>query len=314
MISPGVSWAVMLLGFGALFFGASMLVDGAARLADKFGIPRATVGLTIVAFGTSAPELIVNVLSAVRGELGFALSNVAGSNLANLCLGFGLSAVLAAVAFPAKTFRIDLAFAAAAPLVILGGMAATGLRQVPFMTVALLSIGLIAYIRQIAGRMRDDDLPQGEGSALKATALFLFGGALLYAGGEFTLRSALVMAKAMGIPETVVGLTLVAVGTSIPDISATVIAFRKGEHELAIGNILGSNVSNVLVVLNATMLTAWGPLQADPWLALDFSVVVGISVVTAAVVMSRNALPKAFGWLLVLGYAGYLTTRALLSI
>ena len=220
-----IEFSLILLGCFLLAFGAEWLVSAAALIAERFRIPKAVAGLTVVALGTSAPELIVNVLSAARGDTDFAMSNVAGSNLANLCLGFGLCAVIGTLPVSLKTFRSDLFWLVLTPGVIVAALL-TAPKHVVALPVAgalsvILAIYFVSVVRRSRGAIEGEPREQPIGRAL----LMLAGGALLlYFGAELVLQMSSKVAETLGISSAIIGLTIVAAGTSIPDIAASVVA------------------------------------------------------------------------------------------
>ncbi len=311
-----LSLFVMCIGFIALYFGAEWLVEGAVTMATHLRISKMVAGLILVAFGTSAPELFVNGIAAVRSESGasFALSNISGSNLANLLLGFGLCAVLSQTVIAGKKFHIDLIALCLAPLVLFLLMASNG-NSLPIWGGAILVLGFIYYILQNKKRLYDEDevdieidksLPQG-------LFWFLLGIGLLYVGGDITVRQAVSIGQMLNISDAILGLTVVALGTSIPDITASVIAAKAGENEIAVGNLLGSNVFNILFVIPATQLIsllANRPiLQADQAVLTSFIVVTIVSCSFFIWVHWRDKLTKSVGTVMLAAYFFYMVYR-----
>ncbi len=308
-----VSIALLLLGFLFLFLGAEWLIRGAAELAARMRLSKSFVGLTLVAFGTSAPEMVVNIIAAENPQL--ALSNVAGSNLANLCFGFGLASLFGAVIVERRRFGVDLAVMFVAPSIILvsflvGSMAQP---QVAYETVWVLLSCLGVYIVLLARRrgeeVEDASSEQSTTGHMRQVAEVATGGILLYSGGELVYQNAVHVATTWGVPEQIIGLTIVACGTSIPDITATVVAARRGEWELAAGNIIGSNISNILVVLTATTLVSGQSLIGSAELVIDYAAVVLISLAFAGVALTKQRLSSAFGMLAILAMISYYSIR-----
>jgi cation:H+ antiporter len=302
-----------LLGAALLVLGAEWLVRGASLIARRFNIPAHVIGLTLVALGTSAPELFVNVLAAWNGKTDFALANVSGSNLANLCVGFGLCALLAKAHIRRRDFSSDTVLLCVTPLLVLGMMYAQADRSLPWLAVVPLTAILAYYLRTLKGRTSDDELSE---SALTTgigwgIGQFVAGVASLYFGGEIVLKSAMAVAQELHVGADVIALTIVAFGTSIPDITASVVAARRGEHGIAAGNILGSNISNVALVLNASLLANAGPLKSSGPVRMDYLVVVLVSLLVCGLVYRLDCVPKKCGWFLIFVYVGYLTLRLL---
>lgn len=328
-------WSIvsLLVGGGLLIWGAERLVDGATILADVFSLPKAIVGLTLVALGTSAPELFVNVYAAARGNSGFALANVSGSNLANLCIGLGICAILGGISIRRADFGRDLVVFSIAPVIVLIVLAVTQ-REVLSIWASVPLTALMAYYGWSLYRRRNssdeetssnasaNDLADVDSSrtAGRGVVFFLIGVVALYAGGRFTVVAAEQMADYWKISRDIIGLTIVALLTSIPDIAATWVAARRGENGIAVGNIVGSNISNIILVLNATVLTAgiFGGHQVESIteatstaraLQLDYLIVTLLSMMALALVLYRERLGRVVGVFLVVSYLVYLTYR-----
>lgn len=307
---------LMLVGFLALYYGAEWLVEGAVSLANHLNISKVVAGVILVAFGTSAPELFVNSIAAVRGEAGFALSNISGSNLANLLIGFGLCAILTSVLVNVKAFQLDLIFFSVAPIIIFVTMfllppLESGERQLPLWSVLTLFAAFAVYLYQTYGRMMEseDEEEDGDLPILTSVGYFVLGIVLLYVGGEMTVRQATGIATALGVPDAILGLTIVALGTSIPDITASVVAARQNETAIAVGNLLGSNIFNVLFVIPMTLLFSWGPLSAENSVMYGYGVVVLASLGFFALVRVRPNLSRPAGIVLITSYLLYIVYR-----
>lgn len=304
----------MLLGFVALYYGAEWLVEGAVSIAAQLNISKVVAGVILVAFGTSAPELFVNCIAAVRGEASFALSNISGSNLANLMIGFGACAVLTQLATQSHKFRTELITFILAPLALFVIMFAMG-ATVPAWALLILFVGFGYYIYLTSARMHNDEENGDEATLPLARAIlwFLLGVGLLYIGGDVTVRQAIAIGEALNISETILGLTVVALGTSIPDITASIVAAREGENEIAVGNLLGSNIFNVLFVIPMTLLVSF--LTGKPGLVADMDVVWSYGVVVLFslgffVWTSRNdRLTKPVGYAMMGAYFAYMIFR-----
>ena len=312
-----LAFSLLLTGFVALYYGAEWLVEGAVALATHFNISRVVAGVVLVAFGTSAPELFVNSIAAVRGETGFALSNVSGSNLANLLVGFGLCAIFVQLPVSIKQFRIDLLFFALAPLGIFLIMLSTD-SAVPIWALGPLLLAFAAYMYISYSRMHDvDGHEEDEDEMTVAAALvrFLIGIGLLYFGGEMTVRQALTIGRVLNMSEAILGLTVVALGTSIPDITASVVAARAGESEIAAGNLIGSNVFNILFVIPITLMFAYlsgtSALVADQQVALTYGFVTMISFLFFLFVSRSSRLSRLTGYGMVVLYIIYMLFRVL---
>ena len=305
----------MLLGFAALYFGAEWLVEGAVSIAKHLRISKVVAGVILVAFGTSAPELFVNVIATVRAEESFALSNISGSNLANLLIGFGLCAILTQIPVRTAQFRIDLITFTVAPLVVFALMYVMDAR-LPTWALLVLYAGFAFYLLQIRSRLRDE-AEEDDGIVVlplsRGVLWFLGGCGLLYIGGQTTVQQAVSIGGFFQISEAILGLTVVALGTSIPDITASVVAARAGENEIAVGNLLGSNVFNVLFVIPTTLLfsTLVGGsfLDASDGVLMSYLVVTVVSALFFLWVTRRPILIKPLGYGMILFYFGYMLFR-----
>ncbi len=283
--------AKFLLGVVLLGQGADWLVRGATIVAERLRVPKSVAGLTLVAIGTSAPELVVNVLAALTGNTDFALPNISGSNLANLCIGFGLCGVLGGLAISKREFGVDAIFA----LVVVGLVWlltwTTRLHALPLLAIVPLTMALLWYVRLLSRREgmgvdRITDLTEPFSTGL---GLFVAGAVGLYVGGELVLRAGVTTAEAFHISRDVIGLTVIAIGTSVPDITATVVAALRGENSIAVGNILGSNISNVVLVLNATLLASQNGIETTPAVRFDYVIVALMTAVTCGLIFAANA-------------------------
>ncbi|NIP84560.1 MAG: hypothetical protein GTO03_02990, partial [Planctomycetales bacterium] len=283
----------------------------------------------LVAFGTSAPEMFVNLLAGYHGETGFALSNVSGSNLTNICVGFGLCGLLGGVAIKWSTFRTD-----GAVLVLSAGMITAILLlhgsppHVPFWATAPLLGFLLIYLISLLRRgVIGPEQPAGPDTSAAAmlgyVALLLAGTVALYGGGQLVLDSAVAVAQQFHVDPALIGLTIVAAGTSVPDTVASLIAARRGEHEIAVGNLLGSNISNVLVVLSGTLLAsrlggkpADGPgvLMASPDILLDYVMVCGVSLAFVVLAVTSQHVRRPAGLAMLVFYGAYMSYRVILEL
>jgi cation:H+ antiporter len=317
-------WNICLLlaGCGLLLAGAHWLVKGAAEIAVALKIPKAIVGLSLVAFGTSAPELIINLIAAYQGETRFALANVSGSNLTNLLVGFGLCGILGGITIAWRTFSFDLWALVLSAMIPLGILLAHG--HLPLWSVFLLGAGVIAYVLTIGHRFKNqtpDPIEQNHPHLAWSSLLFLLGAVFLYGGGHLVLEGAIAIAEKLQIDSALVGLTIVAAGTSIPDAIASIIAARRGEHEIAVGNLLGSNIANILVVLSGTLLAAWAgssagtvQLSADWTTKLDYAAVLVASIGFFGFSVYRGRIGRRSGSLMIVCFCLYMGFRIYLTL
>lgn len=304
---------LLLLGCVLLAVGGDLLVRGATRLASAAGVSSMVVGLTVVAFGTSMPEFVTSVLARVAGSPDIAVSNVVGSNVANLLLVLPLGALIHPLPLRSVTLRKDLP-------ILLG---VTGLfalvvyvSEPGFAAGAIFLLLLVGFTvfqvwtarREFASVRREYDAaapPDPSAPAWQSVALVLVGLLLLVAGGKALVDGAVGIARAVGMTERVIGLTIVAVGTSAPEIATTVIAVRRGEADVAIGNAIGSNVFNILGVAGTVFLL--GPVPASEGLLwLDLPILLIATIASGAVWWRHSTLGRSEAALLLFGYALYL--------
>lgn len=254
---------ILLGGFVLLIFGANMLVDSASALAHRLKVPNIVIGLTIVAFGTSSPELAVNLMAAFQQNAGLVLGNVVGSNILNILLILGVSALIAPLAVKSNTTWIEIPLAFLAALLVLVAAADSFLDRAP-QNVITRSEGVVmifffiiflVYTFQLIHRSQEEEpLEVKDYSTSKAILFIVLGLALLVLGGRFIVQGATAIAQNMGISERVIGLTVVSIGTSLPELATSIIAARKKNTDMAIGNIVGSNIFNVFFILGASAI------------------------------------------------------------
>lgn len=313
------------LGIAVLVGGGAMLVHGASELATRFGVSPLIVGLTIVAFGTSAPELVVNVLGAMRGETELAFGNIVGSNITNLSLVLGVSALFAPLAIQGGLVRREL------PLLLMATtmmtvMALDGLLEgdapsigVSDSIVLMLLFGMFIYITilDVVRTAPSDQLllniagtPRVNVEHQTTTSwLLLVGGAtLLFLGGEITVRSATSMAMDFNVSPTIIGLFVVAIGTSMPELVTSAVAAYKNESDLAVGNVIGSCIFNSLLVLPLTGLIR--PIAVPNGGVGDLVVSWGFAAILVPIFFIGNArLGRVVGAMLLVAYAVYAAFR-----
>ncbi len=310
---------VLLLtaGFTALIKGAGLFVDGSAALAKNFRVPGLIIGLTIVAVGTSAPELAVSITAAVQGANEIALSNVVGSNIFNLLCVLGLCAVIHPVSAETKVLKRDfpisilstiLVFAAAgAGSVFSGRLWKTGMDanagsvgQITGILLVVLLLGYIVYLVMDAKKHPEAESPSGKQPLWKCMLLMASGLILIIAGGQIVVYSAKEIARFLGMTETLIGLTIVAVGTSLPELVTSVIAARKGETGLAVGNVIGSNIFNLLFILGISAIIH--PVAVNAASVYDIGILIFVSLLTYVFLLSARTLKRTEGMLLLMLY------------
>lgn len=287
----------------ALIKGAVWLVVGSSSLALRAGMSPLAVGLTVVAFGTSAPEFIVSLVAVLAGKVDVAVGNVLGSNISNILLILGLSAVIRPLPVTAGALKVDLPFGLAlAGLVALCGWDGALRRGEALLLLAVFAAFMVSVARR---RERGEEETPSRVLTLPRSLLWVAGGVVtLVVGAELLVRGAVFLAKAMGASEALVGLTLVAVGTSLPELATSVVAARRNETDIAVGNVLGSNVFNIGWVLGAAYALAPGPISLF-MARQDALVAAAATVVLGAALAWRRRVDLWGGLLFLLMYAGY---------
>lgn len=302
---------LIAIGLVMLFVGGDALVRGASVLAAHLGVSTLTIGLTVVAFGTSAPELVVSVDAVLSGANDIAISNVVGSNIANIALILGIAAIVCPLTVEAKLIRFDapvmLAAAIALLLLLVDGTASR-------LEGALLLVGLVAYTaftfweaRRETNLVRNEfasAAPTMPDSVLLGTGLVALGLALLVGGGHLLVVSAVDIARYLGVPQATIGLTVVAIGTSLPEFATSVVAAARGRGDVAVGNIVGSNIFNVLGILGITAVIR--PLQIGTITWIDLFLMTGLAVVTMLLLLLRGRLARIEGSLLLSTFVIYM--------
>ena len=310
---------LFIAGLVILIFGAELLVRGASRLAAAFGVSPLVIGLTIVAIGTASPEVAVSLQAALNGQGDLTLGNVLGSNIFNILFILGVTAILAPIVIAEQLIRKDAPIMLAISLLTFG-LAFDG--GIGFVDGAILILLLVLYtvfaLRQSRSESREVQNEYAEEFAGKQShtakntlmnILFILAGlGLLVLGSNWLVDSAVVIAKALGVSELVIGLTIVAVGTSLPEVATSIIAALKGESDIAVGNAVGSNIFNLLGVLGIGALLAPGGISvAGQVLRLDFPVMVFVALVCLPVFYIDSRISRMEGGLLLGYYVLYIT-------
>lgn len=256
-------WLAILLliaGFALLIWGADFFVDGASKVADRMKIPQIVIGLTIVAFGTSAPEAAVSISAGLKGSADLAVSNVVGSNILNIGIILGISALITPLAVQKGTRKYEMPYVMITTiLLMLLGMFDGKLGWVDGIILWVGMIIFLVYLLNVAKKGKNDVQEEADSDKKKAPIIWLIakiiiGGAAIVLGSDFAVDGATAIATSMGWSERLIGLTIVALGTSLPELVTSVIAAIKKNADIAIGNIVGSNIFNILFVLGTTAL------------------------------------------------------------
>lgn len=295
---------LLVVGFAMLVKGADWFVDGAAGIATKFGIPQLVVGLTIVAMGTSAPEAAVSITAALKGTAGIAVGNVVGSNILNILIILGLTGVITSVAIQKSTLVYEIPFMLfISVLLIVFGMNGNSINFFEGIIFWVLFIVYLTYLFVLARKGNTEEEKEEEKSIPRLLLSAIIGGVIVVWGSDITVDSATAIAKAVGLSEQFIGLTIVALGTSLPELVTSVTAARKGNADIAIGNIVGSNIFNILFVLGTSALII--PITFASSFVIDASIAVAAGVLLWISVFKKKLLTRPWGIVMLMAYAAY---------
>lgn len=294
---------LLAIGFVMLVKGADWFVSGASSIAAKFKIPQLVIGLTIVAMGTSAPEAAVSITAALRGSADITIGNIVGSNILNVLVILGLSSIIVPIAIAKSTVKIEIPFLIGTTVVLL----LLGLDGIISLVDGLILIALFVIYLLYLLRMAKNNPEETEESkplklwqALLATAVGL---ALIVLGSDFAVNAASEIARMLGLSERFIGLTIVALGTSLPELFTSVTAARKGNADIAVGNIVGSNIFNILFVVGLSSMVTPVPFASN--FVVDMLIAVAAVAALLAFTFKNRKLVRWHGIALILGYVAY---------
>lgn len=295
---------LLALGFLMLIKGADWFVGGASGIARRFGIPQLVIGLTIVAMGTSAPEAAVSITAALRGNASITIGNVVGSNILNILIILGLSSVIVPLAVARSTIRVEIPFMTAITVLLLGlGLDGT----ISLADGVVLSAAFVIYLVDLFVMARKNPEPGPETDTLltlrKALIGLLIGLAFIIWGSDVTVDAATEIARFLGMSDRFIGLTIVALGTSLPELFTSVTAARRGNADIAIGNIVGSNIFNILFVVGLSALIVPIPFAAA--FRFDVLTAAGAGVLLFLCCVRNRRLGRKAGVLLLTAYILY---------
>ena len=296
----------LAVGFVLLVKGADWFVEGASGIADKFGIPQLVIGLTIVAMGTSAPETAVSITAALKGTADIAVGNVVGSNIINILIILGVSSVITSIAVAKTTVRYEIPIMLAMTVLLLVFGANGGTICLWEGVVLLLCfVGYLGYMFLMVkkGLMQSEEIEDTKRPLWLMLLMAVVGLGLIIWGSDVTVDAATSLAKIFGLSEKFIGLTVVALGTSLPELFTSVIAAKKGKADIAIGNIVGSNIFNILFVIGTSALII--PVTFEMSFVVDCLVAVGAGVVLWLCVCRKKKLKRLDGIIMLACYAAY---------
>ena len=303
-----LTYIMLAGGLLGLFLGGDWLVRGASQIAARFNVPPLIIGLTIVGFGTSTPELLVSLQAAFDGLPGISIGNVVGSNTANILLILGVAGIIAPPIADFMNMRRDL-FGMLGAALVMPVIIASG--YVGRIEGAALITGLIIYLGLSFRAMRNDPteaLPS-DVNLLHAAGFTIAGLIAVMVGAKYLVESATIIARHLGVSEAMIGLSIVAIGTSLPELATTVAAAIKGEREIALGNIIGSNIFNILAILGLTGLII--PIPVDTrFMSFDVPVMICATLLILGLIYVRGEISRIAGGLMILAYIGYIAIGA----
>lgn len=300
---------LIIVGFALLIVGADFLVDGASGIAKKFHIPEIIIGLTIVSIGTSMPELFVSITSAIDGYSDMALGNVIGSNLCNLLLILGLSSLIKPVDFQEETRKYEITMCLLFTIILMiFSNTSGGISRIEAVILLVLFGLFIAYTIYMGKKKSKEDskVVEENNKTIKNIILIILGIIGLKFGGDFVVNNAVNIAQMFNISEKVISLTILAIGTSLPELVTSVTAAIKGNSDIAIGNIIGSNIFNILLILGVSSVIK--PITFNSSYNMDLSILCISMVILALfpIIPPKNKMSRANGLIYVLMYGAYI--------
>ena len=306
----------LVVGLALLVKGADWLVDGASKLAKRLGVTDLVIGLTIVAFGTSMPEFVVNMVSVADGATDLAITNILGSNIINTLVILGCSALVCPLVAQRSTVRLDIPLNIVAGVLVLvfvfisSPMEPKGLSRVEGLALLVVFAAFLVYTFYTAKADATTTTESTPFPLWKCVVLILAGLVGLVVGGEMIVKSAVAIARYCGVAEAVIGLTIVALGTSLPELATSVVAAFKHNNDIAIGNVVGSNIFNVFFILGTSAIIKHLPVY--PGIEIDAALVAVSALAVWLLLCNKNrSINRWGGALLLVLYAGYLTYRLL---
>lgn len=306
MVNMLIQFLLLIAGFFMLVKGADWFVDGASGIAEKFGIPHLVIGLTIVAMGTSMPEAAVSIAAALKGSAEITIGNVLGSNILNVLIILGITAVFTKVPVAESTIKVEAPFMIIITLVMMFlGMSRNQIGFFEGLVLWALFLLYMGYLFKMAMQniQIQEEEPEEEEPLWRLLVGVVFGVGLIIIGSDVSVDAATAIARMMGLSERIIGLTIVALGTSLPELVTSVSAARKGKADIAIGNIVGSNVFNILFVVGTASLIT--PVAFASGFIVDAIISALCGVMLVAFVWKKQELNRTAGAVMILAYILY---------
>jgi len=302
---------LVVIGFVCLIFGANWLVDGATALAKKYKVSDLAIGLTIVAFGTSAPELVVNIIGSLNGYSDIVLGNIVGSNNFNLFIILGISGLILPITIQTSTAWKEIPISLFATIILLLLINDFKFSEPSYLSRVdslIMLVMFVMFLYYVFRQMKQDSNIQADfvqKSTLKIWSLILIGLSGLVIGGQFVVVNSVEIANSLGVSEKIIGLTIVAAGTSLPELVTSIVAATKKNSDIAIGNVIGSNVFNILLILSISGMVM--PIEYNPKFNLDFYILIGgtIFLLTSMLTGQRKRLDRWEAAILLVFYLFY---------
>jgi len=300
------------IGFAMLMLGAQWLVDGSSAIARKYHIPEIIIGLTIVSIGTSMPELMVSLTSALEGHSDISIGNVIGSNLCNLLLILGLTSLIAPLKFQKNTKKYEIPIMVDATiLVFILANVGKSISRFDGLIISIVFIMFILYTIFSAKKSMNNDIKQDtkkdkKQNAFMAILKIVLGIVLLKIGGDVSVDNAIIVARELGVTEKVIGLTIIAIGTSLPELITSVVAAHKGDIDIAIGNIVGSNIFNVLLILGVSSMISPITYSLSYNFEFIYVIIASILLYMFAATGKKYTMTKLNGLIYLLMYGAYM--------
>lgn len=303
-----IQLVLLVVGFVLLMKGADWFVEGASKIADRLGIPQLVIGLTIVAMGTSLPEAAVSITSALKGSAELTIGNVVGSNIMNILVILGLTAVICAVPVQKSTVKYEIPFVIVVTVVLaVLGLADNTVSRLEGVILWGLFIVYLLYLLRMAkkGQPVGEDVPEADKNdkLWKMLLMVVVGCAMIVFGSDVTVNAATELAHIFEVDERIIGLTIVAFGTSLPELVTSVTAAMKGKTDIAVGNIVGSNIFNILFVVGTTALIT--PVVYSSDFLVDSIAAIAAAVLLLVCVIRKQKMGRLAGVVMLVGYAAY---------
>lgn len=306
-----MEYILLIIGFVLLIKGADFFVDGASSIAAKLRVPSLIIGLTVVSMGTSMPEAAVSVSASLSGNNGISLGNVVGSNLFNLLVVVGVSSVILPIATDADVVKRDMPISILITAILCAMLMDGNLSRLDALILLVLLAAYMYLLLRSALKNRTEESDQKVMTWTKSILVSVVGAAAIIAGGQIVVENAKIIAASLGMSETLIGLTVVAFGTSLPELVTSVVAAKKGDSGIAMGNVVGSNIFNVLFILGLAGVIS--PMTADAVFFIDTGILIAVSVMMLIFAWTDRKISRVEGavsTMVYLAYTAYIIMRA----